>query len=192
MYIPETKKILRPFILFSENSQIFLKISVIPILLTFIYLVALNLLVNNKLNSLSNSTHAARNCHKDFFMAFALCKILLINSCQLYISKWHLIENNVFMSYTCASSPFFPVVPLLWFLDPVLRRQSSVSCSYSYDGYESYPQAFEGVDPREADPVYVTLRDAARKRSDSGTSLKRQRKKVTFVGPSVGLIWFSI
>jgi hypothetical protein len=91
-----------------------------------------------------------------------------------------LIENNVFMSYTCASLcqlSLFPVVPLLWFLDPVLRRQSSVSCSYSYDGYESYPQAFEGIDPREADPVYVTLRDAARKRSDSGTSFKRQRKK---------------
>ena len=30
------------FILFAENSQILLKISVIPILLTFIYLVALN------------------------------------------------------------------------------------------------------------------------------------------------------
>ena len=44
-------------ILFAENSQIFLKISVIPILLTFIYLVALNLLVNNELNSSSNSTH---------------------------------------------------------------------------------------------------------------------------------------
>ena len=39
------------FILFAENSQILLKISVIPILLTFMYLVALNLLVNNKLNS---------------------------------------------------------------------------------------------------------------------------------------------
>ena len=39
------------FILFAENSQIFPKISVIPILLTFIYLVALNLLVNNQLNS---------------------------------------------------------------------------------------------------------------------------------------------
>ena len=38
-------------------SQILLKISVIPILLTFIYLVALNLLVNNQLNSSSNSTH---------------------------------------------------------------------------------------------------------------------------------------
>ena len=38
-------------ILFAENSQILLKISVIPILLTFIYLVALNLLVNNQLNS---------------------------------------------------------------------------------------------------------------------------------------------
>ena len=32
------------FILFAENSQILLKISVIPILWTFIYLVALNLL----------------------------------------------------------------------------------------------------------------------------------------------------
>ena len=45
------------FILFAENSQIHLKISVIPILLTFIYLVALNLLVNNQPNSSSNSTH---------------------------------------------------------------------------------------------------------------------------------------
>jgi hypothetical protein len=44
-------------ILFAENSQILVKILVIPILLTFIYLVALNLLVNNQLNSLSNSTH---------------------------------------------------------------------------------------------------------------------------------------
>ena len=42
------------FIVFAENSQILLKISVIPILLIFIYLVALNLLVNNQLNSLSN------------------------------------------------------------------------------------------------------------------------------------------
>ena len=45
------------FILFAENSQILLKISVIPIFSTFMYLVALNLLVNNQLNSLSNSTH---------------------------------------------------------------------------------------------------------------------------------------
>jgi len=37
------------FILFAEKSQIFLKFSVIPILLTFMYLVALNLLVNNQL-----------------------------------------------------------------------------------------------------------------------------------------------
>ena len=40
------------FILFAENSQILLKISVILILLTFICLVALNLLVDNQLNSL--------------------------------------------------------------------------------------------------------------------------------------------
>ena len=45
------------FISFAENSQILLKISVIPIPLTFIYLVALNLLVNKQLNSSSNSTH---------------------------------------------------------------------------------------------------------------------------------------
>ena len=45
------------FILDAENSQIRLKIYVIPILLTFIYLVVLYLLVNNQLNSLSNSTH---------------------------------------------------------------------------------------------------------------------------------------
>ena len=45
------------FILFAENSQPLLNISVIPLLLIFIYLVALNLLVNNQVNSLSNSTH---------------------------------------------------------------------------------------------------------------------------------------
>ena len=45
------------FILFAENSQILPKISVIPILLTLIYLVALNLFVINQLNSSSNSTH---------------------------------------------------------------------------------------------------------------------------------------
>ena len=39
------------FILFAENSQILIEIFVIPSLLTFIYLVALNLLVNNQLNS---------------------------------------------------------------------------------------------------------------------------------------------
>ena len=39
------------FVLFAENSQILLEISVITILLTFIYLVALNLLVNKQLNS---------------------------------------------------------------------------------------------------------------------------------------------
>ena len=38
------------FILLAENSQILLKISVIPIFLTFIYLVAFYLLVNNQLN----------------------------------------------------------------------------------------------------------------------------------------------
>ena len=45
------------FILFAENSQILLKISVITILLSFMYLVAPNLFVNNQLNSSSNSIH---------------------------------------------------------------------------------------------------------------------------------------
>ena len=45
------------FILFAEDCQILLKISVIPIILTFMYLVSLNLLLNNQLYSLSNSTH---------------------------------------------------------------------------------------------------------------------------------------
>ena len=44
-------------VLFAENIQLFLKVSVIPILLTFMYRVALNLLVNKQLNSSSNSTH---------------------------------------------------------------------------------------------------------------------------------------
>ena len=58
------------FILFPANSQILLKISVIPILLIFMYLVVLNLLVNNQLNSSANSPHrrtqliiVAHNCH---------------------------------------------------------------------------------------------------------------------------------
>ena len=58
------------FILFAENSQILLKISVTPILLIFIYLVALNLSINNLLNSPSNSTHHwAHNCHTCVFVS---------------------------------------------------------------------------------------------------------------------------
>jgi hypothetical protein len=52
-----TKRFRDFFIIFAENSQILFKISVIPILLTLIHLVAHNLLVNNQLNSSSNSTH---------------------------------------------------------------------------------------------------------------------------------------
>ena len=44
------------FILFVENSQFLLKISVIPILLTFMYLVALNLLVTTQLIVQLNSS----------------------------------------------------------------------------------------------------------------------------------------
>ena len=57
------------FILFAENNQILLKISVIPILLTFIYLVALNLSVNRTTNSTQCPTEliiAAHKCHKHF------------------------------------------------------------------------------------------------------------------------------
>ena len=45
------------FILFAENSQIHTLNFGFPNLLTFMCLVALNLLVNNQLNSLLNSTH---------------------------------------------------------------------------------------------------------------------------------------
>ena len=45
-YLPDSEL----FILFAENREILLKISVIPILLTFMSLVAMNLLVNNQLN----------------------------------------------------------------------------------------------------------------------------------------------
>ena len=67
-------KDLELFILFEGNCQILLKISVIPIFLTFIYLVAQNLLVNNQLNSLSNSIIiiVAHNCHIWFQNSFIL------------------------------------------------------------------------------------------------------------------------
>ena len=55
--------------IFAENSQIFLKISVIPILLTIVYLVALDLLVT------FNTTHGptqliivAHNCLICFYI----------------------------------------------------------------------------------------------------------------------------
>ena len=49
------------FTLFVENSQIILKISAIPILLTFMNLGALNLMVNNQLNSSPNSSSLRQN-----------------------------------------------------------------------------------------------------------------------------------
>ena len=45
---------------FQKIAKFFLKIFVIPILLTFIYLVELNLLVNN-----TQLIIAAQNCHND-------------------------------------------------------------------------------------------------------------------------------
>ena len=51
------------FILFADNNQILLKISVIPILLTFMYLVALNLLIKNHLNSTQRSTQLIIGTH---------------------------------------------------------------------------------------------------------------------------------
>lgn len=57
------------------------------------------------------------------------------------------------------------------------RRHSFRSLS-SYESFESsYIQALEHVDPREPDPVYVTLREAARKRSSS-TGIKTKTKKM--------------
>jgi hypothetical protein len=65
----------RAFILFAENSQILLKISVIPILLTFLY-VALNLLLNNQLNSSLRQKIETMNS-----VLSALC-------CQILHSQW--------------------------------------------------------------------------------------------------------
>ena len=57
------------FILFAENSQILLKIYVISIPSTFIYLVALNLVVNNQSNHRPTQLIiAAHNCHNVFFL----------------------------------------------------------------------------------------------------------------------------
>ena len=61
----------RAFILFAENSQILLKISVIPILLTFIYLVALNLLNSKQSTQLIIAEH---NCHIPFVLQPAVAK----------------------------------------------------------------------------------------------------------------------
>ena len=53
------------FSLYAEKSQILLKISVIPILLNFIYLIALVWLVNNQLNS--SLRHIIVTNNPDFF-----------------------------------------------------------------------------------------------------------------------------
>ena len=67
------------FMSFSENSQTLLKI-----LLNFIYLVALNVLVNNQLNSSSNSTHhfEAYNCHRWLQCVFS------ISACDMWNLKF--------------------------------------------------------------------------------------------------------
>ena len=76
------------FILFAENSQIFLKISVIPILLTFIYLVALNLLVSNQLNSIiqlnSSVTH---------IIVTLICQFTNYD-CDNYVPQWWVEFDN--------------------------------------------------------------------------------------------------
>ena len=72
---------------------------------------------------------------------------------------------NLFLvvEFTILNTPVFRR-PTLWRRHSV---QPNSSYNSPYDGFEgSYSQAFEGIDPREPDPVYVTLRDAARKRSD--------------------------
>ena len=53
-------------------------------------------------------------------------------------------------------------------------RRHSVRSLHSASSFEHYyPQAL-GLDPREPDPVYVTLREAARKRSDTGSLNKKK------------------
>ena len=85
------------FVLFAENSEILLKISVIPILLTFMYLSALNLLVDNQLNWLSNYSRTqlvimAHNCHNSndigetlllFFCPFRACQSFWLGPSKL-------------------------------------------------------------------------------------------------------------
>ena len=68
-------------IFFAENSQILLKISVIPILFTFMYLVVLNMLVNNQLNSsLRQKLGTLDNCLTNVWL---MPKFWLPDNCQL-------------------------------------------------------------------------------------------------------------
>ena len=68
------------FILFAENNQILLKISVIPNLLTFIYLVALNLLVNNQLKSSLRHINVTQYVNKK--------STLTCFHCDNYVPQW--------------------------------------------------------------------------------------------------------
>ena len=82
-------KVSELFILFAEHSQILLKISIIPFLLTFMCLITLNLLVNNQLNSSLG--------HIIVTMTFLLLRIALqdfqtflrlFDSCTFSVMQW--------------------------------------------------------------------------------------------------------
>ena len=74
-------------------------------------------------------------------------------------------------------SPFLAPTTNNSVLRPTVWRRHSIRSLHSYDSFEhSYPDAL-GVDPQEPDPVYVTLREAARKRSDSTGTVKRRKKR---------------
>ena len=88
------------FILFEENSQILLKISVIPSLLTFMYLVALNLLVNNQLNSSLRQKLSTKHIGKKCVLKVKNLDQgggLIMQSSEVFSSHWS-IENFKFSS----------------------------------------------------------------------------------------------
>ena len=89
-------------ILFAENSHIFRKTSVIPILLTFMYLVGLNLLVKTTTHRPTQLVIAAHNCHT------GINKILLENILPAHVAEHYLLgvqgvsglaDSNVMLSF---------------------------------------------------------------------------------------------
>ena len=75
------------FILFAENSQILLKILVITILLTFIYLVAL---VSKQPTQLIIAAH---NCHTAYQIMFLWCDLIPIR-----LGIWMIIDKDQIIS----------------------------------------------------------------------------------------------
>ena len=81
----------RTFYLFAENSQNLLKLSVIPILLTLMYIVALNILANNQLNSSLRQMI-------DSFITFANFFKPYVFSCPMSIPESRVVHTqNIFL-----------------------------------------------------------------------------------------------